>query len=122
MLIAPTLLELFDFEPRVASDGITQFSPEALHTTQVERSISAHRASQSQRSLAWVLASWNVRTLLDVEGPIETARQGDDMQLVDEQKIDQVADELGRYKIDMAALQGTKWFGKLCIELGRVLY
>jgi hypothetical protein len=24
----------------------------------------------------WVLASWNVQTLLDVEGPIEVARQG----------------------------------------------
>ena len=43
----------------------------------------------------WTLASWNVRTLLDVEGPIETARQGDNMQVVDERKIDQVVDEQG---------------------------
>ena len=34
------------------------------------------------------MASWNVRTLLDVEGAIETARQGDDMQVVDVRKID----------------------------------
>ena len=52
---------------------------EALHTSQGERSFRAHRASRVQRSSVWVLASWNVRTLLDVEGPIETARQRDDM-------------------------------------------
>lgn len=40
---------------------------------------------------SWVLASWNVRTLLDVEGAIETARRGDDdAQVVDERKVDQV--------------------------------
>ena len=54
------------------------------------------------------LASWNVRTLLDADGPIETGRQGDDNQLADERKIDQVVDVLGRYKVDVAALQETK--------------
>ena len=65
----------------------------------------------------WTLASWNVRTLLDVEGPIETARQGDDIQVV-EWKIDQVVDELGRYKVDIAALQETKWFGEDVYRVG----
>ena len=32
-----------------------------------------------QKSSLWVLASWNVKTLLDIERPIETARQGGDM-------------------------------------------
>ena len=48
----------------------------------------------------------------------ETARQGDDMQVVDEQKIDQVVDELGRYKTDIAALQETKWFGEGVYRVG----
>ena len=52
----------------------------------------------------WVLASWNVRTLLILEGSIETARQSDGVHVVDECKIDQVVDELGRYGIDVAAL------------------
>ena len=88
---------------------------EVLHTSQDERSIGAHRASRVQRTLVWTLASWNVRTLQDVEGPIETARQGDNMQVVDEQKIDQVVDELGR---DIAALQETKWFGEGVYRVG----
>ena len=60
-----------------------------------------------------------MRTLRDVEGPIETARQGDDMQVVDEWKIDQVVDELGRYKTDIAALQETKWYGEGVYRVGR---
>ena len=56
----------------------------------------------------WVLASWNVRTLLDADDPIETGRQGDDNQVADERKIDQVVDVLGRYMVDVAALQETK--------------
>ena len=91
---------------------------EVLHTSQDERSIGAHRASRVQRTSVWTLASWNVRTLRDVEGPIETARQGDDMQVVDERKIDQVVDELGRYKTDIAALQETKWFGEGVYRVG----
>ena len=95
---------------------------EALHTSQGERSFHAHRASQVQRSSVWVLASWIVRTLLDVEGPIETARQRDDTQVSDEQKIDQAVDKLGRYNTDIAALQETKWFWGSCdIELETVL-
>ena len=60
----------------------------------------------------WYLASWNVhvRMLLDMEGPIETARQRGEMDVVDERKIDQVVAELDRYKVVVAALQETQWF------------
>ncbi len=44
---------------------------EALHTSQEGRSVSAHRASQLRRSSVWVLATWNVRTLLDGDGSLE---------------------------------------------------
>ena len=67
----------------------------------------------------WILASWNVRTLLDVDRPLETARHGEDMHaVVDERKIDQVVDELGRYEVDVAALQETKWFGEAEYKVG----
>ncbi len=86
---------------------------EALHTSQEGRSVSAHRSSQLGRSSVWVLATWNVRTLLDVDGSLETARHGDDLhEVADERKIDQVVDELGRYKVDIATLQETKWFAE----------
>jgi len=56
---------------------------------------------------------------LDVEGTIETARRGvDDAEVMDERKIDQVVGELNRYKVDVAALQETKWFGNGVYEVG----
>ena len=63
---------------------------EALYTSQDGKSFRARRASHLQKSSMWVLASWNVRTLLDADRPIETGRQGDDNQVADERKIDQV--------------------------------
>jgi len=60
----------------------------------------------------WVLASWNVRTLLNVEGPIEVARQNSEMHTeADERKIDQVVDDLHKYGVDVAGLQDTKCCG-----------
>ena len=47
------------------------------------------------------MASWNVRTLLDVDGPIETARQNSKMDVVDERNIDQAVAELARYRVDV---------------------
>ena len=70
-------------------------------------------------SSVWVLASWNVWTLLDIDGSIETARKGVvDAEVVDERKIDQVVGELNRYKVDVAALQETKWFWSGLYEVG----
>ncbi len=75
---------------------------EALHTSQKGRSVSAHRVSQLRRSSVRVLATWNVRTLLDVDGSLETARHGGDLhEVADERKIDQVVDELGRDEVDI---------------------
>lgn len=51
------------------------------------------------------MASWNVRTMLDVDGPIETARQGNDMDVVDERKVDQVVAEVVKYRVDIAGDQ-----------------
>ena len=48
----------------------------ALHTSQDERPF---RAKRMQATLVLFLATWNVRTLLDVDGPTETARQHFDL-------------------------------------------
>ena len=92
---------------------------EDLQSSQGESSYFAHRASRMRGSSVWVLASWNVRTLLDICS-IETARKGvGDADVVDERKIDQVVGELNKYKIDVAALQETKWFGSGVYEVGK---
>ena len=56
---------------------------------------------------------------MDVDGPFETGRQDDDNQVADKRKIDQVVDVLGRYKVDVAALQETKWFGEDEYRVGK---
>ncbi len=80
--------------------------------------MTAHSTSRMQSSPVWVLASWNVRTLLDVDGRIETARKGvDDAEVVDERKVDQVVGELSKYRVEVAAVQETKWFGNEVYEV-----
>ena len=67
---------------------------------------------------AWSLATWNVRSLVDVEGPVQTARQRKEEANAEERRIDQVVSERNRYKIDVAALQETKWFGDETYRVG----
>ena len=100
------------------SDGTTWITPgllpcRGMHPSQGEPSLGAHRASQK-----WYVASWNVRTLLDVEGLIETARGFGDVSVVDERK-DQVLSELDRYGVVVAGLQETKWFGSKIYKVGK---
>ena len=92
---------------------------EALHPSQGEPSLGALRASQMRGFSLWYVASWNVRTLVDVEGSIETARGGCDISVVDERKIDQVVSELDKYRVVVAALQETKWFGNEVYKVGK---
>ena len=42
---------------------------------------------------------------------VETAKQGNDLDVVDERKVDQVVAELEKYRVDVAGVQETKWFG-----------
>ena len=80
---------------RVLTDGTTWVKPkllpaEVLHTTQGEPSLVVLRACQMSGFSVWYMASWNVRTLVNVralvnvKGPIETARRGCDANVVDE--------------------------------------
>ena len=55
---------------------------------------------------------------MDVDGSIETARRGCDVSVVDERKIDQVVSELDRYRVVVAGLQETKWFGSEVYNVG----
>ena len=76
---------------------------EALHPSQGEPLRGACRASL-RHGFSYA-ASWNVRTLLDVDGSIETARRGCAVRVVDERKIDQVVSELDRYRVAVAGLR-----------------
>ena len=72
-------------------------------------------ALRTKRSeMTWKLGPWNVRSMLDVESPVETARQGAEVanSVKEEQKVDLVVRKLDRYRITIGALQETKWFGE----------
>lgn len=81
---------------------------EVLQTFQGETSKDARSTSRMCGFCVWYMVSWNVRTLVDIEGSIETARQRCDESIVDEWKIDQVISELDRYTVSVAVLQVTK--------------
>ena len=59
-----------------------------------------------------------MRYLLDCEGAVETARQHTETGHFDDRRIDQVMRELERYRITVAALQETKWFGEAVYKVG----
>ena len=103
--------------------GSSQDCPpaEALHPSQGGPSLGALRASKMRGFSLWYVASWNVKTLVDVEGSIETVRHGCHVSVVDERKIDQFVSKLDRYNVDVVALQQTKWFGNVAYNVGRVL-
>ena len=69
----------------------------------------------------WYFASWNVRSLVDVDAPPETACVSAKTAIVEERKIDLVVREIDRYNINVAALQGTWWFGSAAYRINRML-
>ncbi len=55
------------------------------------------------------VASWNVRSLVESEGSVDTAAASGNV--VEDRKIVRVAHDLQKYGIDIAGLQETHWFG-----------
>ena len=87
---------------------------EELHTSRVRPS-HAHRAKNKP---SWRLGTWNVRSLVNAEGSVETARQGRDVCSAEDRKIDLVVHVLKRYDVKVAALQETLWFGSAVYHVG----
>ena len=96
-------------------DSLACQSTENLQHSRINTK-SAQRAKL--KSSTWFLGSWNVRSLLDCEGPVETARQCSEASQFDDRRIDQVVNELERYRISVAALQETKWFNDAVYKVG----
>ena len=87
-------------------------SAEDLQTSRAEPSFYAHRAKKRRKYSVWNLATWNVRSLLDAEGPLETAKCRDEAGEAEGRRVDQVILELERYNIAVAGLQETRWYGE----------
>ena len=85
-----------------------------LQNSQGRNQHTAHRANKGKTVMrkarnVWRAGTWNVRSMVGTEGPIEVASQrnvrGEDS------KVDLVVSELARYDVVIGALQETKWFG-----------
>ena len=79
----------------------------------------AFKAEKSSKDPVWYVGTWNVRTLLDNEGSLETARQGREIVENEDRRIDLVLREIGRYLIKIAALHETKWFADAEYHVGK---
>ena len=61
-------------------------------------------------------ATWNVRSLVESSGDIRVCRAAAWFAALNggggvDRKLDLLVDELGKYRVDVAGLQETKWFG-----------
>jgi len=56
---------------------------------------------------------------LDREDSIEIARQGHEVADAEDRTIDRVVSQLERYRVVVAALQETKWFGDNVYAVGK---
>lgn len=65
-------------------------------------------------------ATWNVRSLVNSSGPVETAFvRGERLSRPsDDRRIDTVVSELKRLDVEVAGLQETRWFGKDSYAVG----
>ena len=96
----------------------TRPPPEGLQPSEDETPCFALRMKRKQSRSSWYLASWNVRSLVDVESPLETARQRSETVYAEDRRIDQVVAVL---EVAVTALQETKWFGNNVYSVGRSL-
>ena len=64
-------------------------------------------------------ATWNVRSLLNFSGPVQTAYVAQrPRKTADDRRIDVVVDELERLDIEVAGLQETRWFSDALYHVG----
>ena len=89
---------------------------------EAQRVLSGRRRRGRLRTLAF--GSWNVRTLVNNDGPVETAKRRVNFEnlnfvpVVEDRKIDLVIRELSRFDVEVAGLQETKWFGRDSFNIG----
>ena len=63
----------------------------------------------------FIVGSWNVRTLVECSGDVRVCRKrqvlGERSEVVD-RKLDLLVSELKRYRVSVAGIQESRWFGK----------
>ena len=75
------------------------------------------KSAQRAKTAVLTASTWNIRSMVDTEGPVEVASQASGNQRGETRKVDQVVFELTRYGVSVCALQETKWFGEAVYEV-----
>ena len=91
----------------------TQSPADKLQNSQGRNQHTAHKANEGKTVMrkarnVWRVGTWNVRSMVDMEGPIEMASERNERG--EDRKVDLVVGELARYDVVVGALQETKWF------------
>ena len=66
--------------------------------------------------------AWNVRLMVDTEGPVEIASQRADSHRGEDRNVNLIVNELKRYDVKVAALQETKWCGSEVYQVREVWF
>ena len=113
-------------ESGAASDAATRRVPRAsprrgVANPRVGTSIfGSPNSAQRRVERTCEFATWNVRSLLNEFGPVETAsaRSSGQSTVMEYRRIDIIVDELSRLKIEVGGLQETRWFGREVYSVG----
>jgi len=77
---------------------------EDLHTSQGSLlHCSAHRA-RGKRFGSWRLATWNIRSMVDMKGSVDIASCRQDRKCGEQRKVDVVVKQIKRYKAKVVGL------------------
>eukprot|EP00117_Sycon_ciliatum_P031110 scpid28552/ scgid24396/ Craniofacial development protein 2; p97 bucentaur protein len=107
----------------VTSDMTTRADPRPPERGGVAnpRSELSSQHAPAARRFVLSLGTWNVRTLVESDGDVNTASKFQKKSkhlLREEKKIDLVCRQLGRFGVDIAGLQETLWFGTAQYSVG----
>ena len=105
---APSACNLRVARRKPQLSGTNQFAEAVALSTQTKRN--------RKRSLVWNIGCWNVRSLLDEEGDLQTARKQGQSTIL--RKVRFLVQELKRYNIAVTGISETKWFGNDIYDLG----
>ena len=70
----------------------------------------ARRRKQKQ-SHSWRVGTWNVRSMVDTEGPIAIASRRQNGQRGEDRKVDLIVRKMKWYSVKIVGSQEAKWFG-----------
>ena len=68
------------------------------------------RRKEEKRARQLRFGTWNVRTLVNDSGPVQTARRENSRPVAEDRKIDLAVRELRRFGVEVAGVQETHWF------------